>query len=166
MRYLVTYYTKTGNTRKVAEAIYESLPDDKQIMPIDKVETLSGFDLVFVGFPVMQFGPPPVIKDFIKTFGEETKTALFITHAIPLQSDDPMQQAMLERELGKCRSWFSKSEIGLFHCQGELAAETADELIASNVPMLAEFARLRRQTIGHPDQYELDEARAFARKLL
>lgn len=166
MKYLVTYYSKTGNTRKVAEAIFETLPGDKQIMPVDMVENLNGFDLVFVGFPVMQFGPPPVIKNLVKKVGEGVRTALFITHAIPLQSDDPLQQAMLQRELEKCRSGFTKSEVGLFHCQGELAQETADELIAMNIPMLAEFARLRKQTIGHPDPGELDQARAFAKNII
>ena len=115
MSYLVTYFSQTGNTRKVAEAIFEVIPGKKILKPIDEVDTLDGYDLAFIGFPIMQFGPPMTVKKFIGEHATGKKIALFITHAMPPVSEDPQQKAMLERELDKCRAACSKSNIkGLF----------------------------------------------------
>ncbi len=164
MKYLVTYWSQTGNTKKVAEAIFEAIAGDKSIRPFDEVQTLDGFDMTFIGFPVMQFGPPPEARKFIADLAEGNKIALFITHAMLSRSENPQQKIMLERELGKCRSICSKSEVtGLYHCQGELSERMAGELIASNIPMLMEFAALRPLTLGHPDPHDLEMAKQFAR---
>jgi menaquinone-dependent protoporphyrinogen IX oxidase len=167
MKYLVTYWTQTGNTKKIAEAIFSALPGDKTIKPFDEVDTFKGFDLTFIGFPVMQFGAPLVAKKFISAHAPDKKIALFVTHAMPSLSENPQQKAMLEKELEKCRAACSKSNlVGLFHCQGELSEKTADELIASNIPMLMEFAGMRPQTIGHPDAEEHKQAQSFARRVI
>jgi flavodoxin len=163
VKYLVTYWTQTGNTKKVAEAIFDVVPGEKIMKPIDEVETLDGFDLAFIGFPVIQFGPPAAVKKFIGEHAAGKKIALFITHAMLSESEDPQKKAMLARELDKCRAACSKSELaGLFHCRGELAEKTAGELMATNFPMLMEFAAMRPLTIGHPDPEELEQARNFA----
>ncbi len=165
MRYLVTYWSQTGNTRKVAEAIFEVLPAEKSLKPFDEVETLDGYDFIFTGFPIMQFGPPPAAKIFLSTHAAGKNIAMFVTHAIP--GANPQQQVMLGKELGRCRSAFAKSEIlGLFHCQGELSEKAANELISTNIPMLMEFAAMRPLTIGHPNPAELEQARVFANAVI
>jgi flavodoxin len=164
MKYLVTYWSQTGNTKKVARAIYDALPGEKTLKPFDEVENLDGFDLTFIGFPIMQFGPPPIAKKFLATHAAGKKIALFITHATLIGSENAQQQILLEKELEKCRSACSGSELlGLYHCQGELSEKMAGELIATNIPMLMEFAAMRPLTIGHPDEMELAQAQAFAR---
>jgi flavodoxin len=167
VKYLVTYWTQTGNTKKVAEAIFDVIPGEKIMKPIDEVETLDGVDLAFIGFPVMQFGPPPAVKKFIGEHAAGKKIALFITHAMLSESEDPQRKAMLERELDKCSAACSKSQLtGLFHCQGELAEKTAAELMATNFPLLMEFAAMRPFTIGHPDPEELEQAGKFAMSVI
>ena len=167
MKILVTYWSGTGNTRKVAEAIFRALPGEKTIKPFDKVETLDGYDIAFIGFPVMQFGPPPAARKFIAAHATGRKIALFITHAMLTRGGDTGQQAMLEKELEKCRTACSNAElVDLFHCQGELSIEAARELIASNIPMLAQFAAMQPLTAGHPDQVELEQAEEFALKVI
>jgi flavodoxin I len=167
MKYLVTYWSQTGNTKKVAEAIYEALPGEKNLKSYDAVENLDGFDLTFIGFPIMQFGPPPAAKKFLATQAPGKKIVIFITHATLSDSDDAQQQIMLEKELEKCRSACSGSELlGLYHCQGELSEKMAGQLISSNIPMLMEFAAMRPLTIGHPDKEELAQAQVFARKFI
>jgi len=163
MKYLVTFWTQTGKTKKIAEAIFSALPGDKTIKPFDEVDTLEGFDLTFIGFPIMQFGPPLVAKKFLSAHAPDKKIALFVTHAMLNRSEDPQQKAILEKELERCRSACSKSElVDLFHCQGELSEKSADELTATNIPMLMAFAGMRSLTVGHPDIDELEKARIFA----
>ncbi len=167
MKYLVTYWSQTGNTKKVAEAVFEELPGEKTLKPIDDVENLEGFDLTFIGFPVMQFGLPPEVKKFAAAHAEGKKIAVFITHAMLTNSDDQQQQVMLAKELEMCMAAFSKSHVvDIFHCQGELSEKMANELIASNIPMLAAFAAMRPLTIGHPNQNELSIARKFAKSVI
>jgi flavodoxin len=166
VNYLVTYFSKTGNTRKVAEAIFDVLAGEKTIKPLDQTESLDGIDLAFIGFPVMQFRVPGAVRKFITEHASGKKIALFVTHAMLSDSNDPWQKAMLENELEKCRSVCPNSELaGFFHCQGELAQITADELLATNILMLMEFAAMRPLTAGHPDQNELEQAKDFARRM-
>lgn len=143
--------------------MFDALPGEKIIKPIEEVVTLDGFDIAFVGFPVMQFSPPRAAREFLKNHAAGKKIAVFVTHAMPTGSDDLGQQSMLAKELEKCRSACIKSDLlGLFHCQGELSEKSANELMASNIAMLMEFAAMRPLTAGHPDQGELELARSFA----
>lgn len=167
MNILVTYWSQSGNTRKVAEAIFESLEGEKVIKPFDQVDSFEGFDLTFIGFPVMQFGPPALVRKFITTFAPGKKIALFVTHALITGSVDTRYRNMLRKELNQCRSTCAGADlIGLFHCQGELSKHIADTLHTSNIPLLTEFAAMRPQTIGHPDAQELEEARIFAQTII
>ncbi len=50
MKILLTYSSKTGNTRKVAEGIYEILPEGSLITPIEENINPNEFDLILVGF--------------------------------------------------------------------------------------------------------------------
>lgn len=49
MRTLVTYSSKTGNTRKVAEAIHQAIPN-ADIFPMEQAPDTDNYDLIFVGF--------------------------------------------------------------------------------------------------------------------
>ena len=49
---LVTYISWTGNTKKVADAIFEVLGGDKTIKTMDEAQILDEYDLIFIGFPV------------------------------------------------------------------------------------------------------------------
>ena len=63
---LVTYFSQTGNTKKIAEAIHDSIDQDKVILPMDKVEDLGPYGLVFIGFPVQSHSVPYKAEVFLK----------------------------------------------------------------------------------------------------
>jgi flavodoxin len=71
MKTLVLYWSATGNTKKVADAIGQSLENEGITSVMKKVaeaggEELLQYDLVFLGTPSYSFLPPePVIK-FVK----------------------------------------------------------------------------------------------------
>ena len=51
MKSLVLWSSRTGNTKAVAEAIFEALPGETEIMEEGREgNDLSSYDLVFVGF--------------------------------------------------------------------------------------------------------------------
>ncbi len=72
----IIYWTKTGNTEKVAQAITEGLETSGVEVVVKKLEDagdldLFGYDLVCVGFPSIQWHPPKPMVDFLqKKFAE------------------------------------------------------------------------------------------------
>ena len=46
---LIAYSSRTGNTKKVAEALYGAAEDKCVLMETEKVENLDCYDLIFVG---------------------------------------------------------------------------------------------------------------------
>ena len=74
---LVTYFSQTGNTKKIAEAIFEALEGEKTIQPIDEIQQLEEYNLIFIGFPVYSHSLPLKIQDFIKNIPENKKIAFF-----------------------------------------------------------------------------------------
>ncbi len=162
MNFLIVYFTQTGNTRKVAEAIYKALEGNKEIKSLDQVADWEGYDLIFVGFPIIAFGPAPQAKESLKKFGSGKKIALFITHA------SPEGEEALEEWLGKCRQAAVEAGaqlVGMFHCQGELSAQIAEFLVQSDDPRLRSFGLRRAETLGQPDPTRLERAGRFARDL-
>jgi len=161
VRVLVAYMSKTGNTKKVAEAIYEALDCEKEIMPIGRVADISGYDLSFLGFPMERFGPNPKTVSFLREHCRPGRdVALFVTHAAPEG----------EKELTGWLEGFRNAAaganiVGLFDCQGQLAKGI--KFIMSIMPSRDLRAMAKRDNSqGQPDAARLDRAQAFAREVL
>lgn len=56
MKVLVTYVSQTGNTRKVAQAIFDQVKGSREMKELQQVTSLDGCDLAFVGFPIQASG--------------------------------------------------------------------------------------------------------------
>jgi flavodoxin len=161
MKTLVAYFSQTGNTRRVAEAIYEIVTGEKEIKTLDQLQTLEGYDLTFIGFPIIGFGPAPQAKEFLGKYANGVKVALFITHAAPEDEEG------LGTWLDKCREAAASANlVGTFDCMGELSEQIADYLIKSNDPVLKAFGERRGETLGQPDATRLHRAREFARGVI
>ena len=70
MKVAVLYWSKTGNTEKVAGAIREVLEEagaDVDYRRTEDAEDVDffGYDLIFVGFPSYQWAPPRPVDDFL-----------------------------------------------------------------------------------------------------
>jgi len=162
MRTLVTYVSNTGNTRKVADAIFEELPPEKEIKEVSEVTGgLEGYDLVFVGFPINAFGPNPKARDFLEKQTAGHRIAIFITHGAPDDHED------VQTWMEKARQAASGADVvGVFNCQGEVDPAVVDFLLKSEDPKLREFGKAAPLTKGQPDESRLEKARSFARKII
>ena len=162
MRTLVTYVSNTGNTKKVADAIFEELPEEKEIKEVSEVtEGLEGYDLVFVGFPINAFGPNPKAREFLEKHTAGFRIAIFITHGAPDEHDD------VQTWMEKARRAAAGAEVvGVFNCQGEGDPAVVDFLLKSDDPKLREFGEAAPLTKGQPDESRLEKAREFARKVV
>ncbi len=161
MKVLVAYMSKTGNTRKVAEAIFEEINDEKEMMPIDEVDSIEDYDIAFLGFPIHKMGPDnKETKLLDKLCVSGRNVVLFITHAAP--EDSPDLPPMLDKFRQAARG---ANIVDMFDCQGQLDRTT--KLIMSILP----DAKLRRwakedNSKGQPDESRLDRARAFSRNVM
>jgi menaquinone-dependent protoporphyrinogen IX oxidase len=161
VKVLVAYMSKTGNTKKVAEAIFEEIRDEKEIRPIDEVDSVEGYDVAFLGFPIHMEGPDKKAARLLeKHCISGRNVVLFITHAAPEDSQD------LPPALEKFRKAARHANIvDMFDCQGQLDKTT--KRIMSILPddKLRLCAKLDNSQ-GQPDKTRLDRARAFSRNVM
>jgi flavodoxin len=163
MKTLVTYFTQTGNTKQVAEAIYEAIPDEKEIKPLGELRDLEGYDLVFYGFPIQAGSPAKDAAEFLSDKGNEKRIALFMTHGAPEESE-------------RVKPWLEKSSqlaseagaelLGLFDCQGEASQDIINFLLSSDDPERRMYGEEAAKAKGLPDEIRLERARAFAKKMM
>ena len=134
---------------------------------MEEVESPDGYDLIFAGFPVWQFGPAKPARQFLSCLTKSHHVALFVTHAMDPDATDPELRPMLDGILEKCRKAAEKATLaGFFHCRGELRETTAKLLAGSGMPLLEKFAGMRNETLGHPDETDLEKARTFCSGIL
>ena len=161
MKTLVACISQTGNTKKVAEAIYSQLPEEKEMKELGELEDLEGCDLCFIGFPVHAGNPAVAAKEFLEKNGAGKKVALFVTHAAPEDAED------VPGLLDACRKAATNAElVGLFDCQGALDDNVRDFLLKSDSPKHQEFGKMAHLTKGQPDEGRLEKAKAFAREVM
>jgi len=158
MKVLVAYMSSTGNTKKVAEAIYSEITGEKELKRIEDVQDIGIYNLSFLGFPTHQFGPDKKTKEFLKKQCiDGRKVALFVTHCAP-------------EDVVEVQEWMAKFKqaavganlLGFFDCQGELAKGV--EMIMKIAPKkeIRSFAK-NHNSQGQPDEARLMKAQAFAR---
>jgi flavodoxin len=160
MKTLVTYMSKTGNTKKVAEAIYDEINGEKEIKEAKDVESLEGYDLTFAGFPIHVYGPDKKAKDFLEKQARGKKIAMFITHASP--EDHEALPGYLEKFKEAAAN---TNMVGMFDCQGELAKGVKFLMKIQFGSENRTFA-LEDNSKGQPDASRLERARVFARSII
>lgn len=151
MRALVTYFSITGTTRRVADSIAEGLGasgadvvlhDLRAGAPSDP----TGFDIVGVGSPVHWYRLPPPVREAVRGLGDLAGRSVF---AFTLNAT--YRGAALDRLRAALRRAGGR-EIGVFSCRGE--------------GRFLGYTRLGVQfSPGHPTDAELDAAFEFGRSL-
>jgi flavodoxin len=164
---LVTYMTLTGNTKKVAEAIYGEIEGEKEIKPMEQVDSLDGYEMAFIGFPTHQFSVPAKAREFIANKAAGKKVALFATHASWVDPSVPPSADMVKGIQARGREAAAGATLlGYADFRGELAEDIATKCLSAPDPTVQMFGKLRPLTVGQPDDNELARARAFARAMM
>lgn len=161
MRVLVAYMSQTGNTRKVAQAIFEEIPDVKEMKRIEEVESIRDYDLAFLGFPIHGEGPDKKTTSLIDRLCiEGRKVVLFVTHASPQDAEE------LPSMLKKFREAACRAEVvDMFDCQGQLAKALKMFMLVMPNAKYRRWAR-NDNSHGQPDEAQLERARAFTRDVM
>ena len=162
MKILVAYFSRTGNTKRVAQAIYDEIQCEKEIKSIDDDLSLKDYDFIFLGFPIESYGPPTSIHKFLSLKTKQKNFALFITHGVP------EGQELLPLWIENCKKLIHPTAKvkEIFTCQGEVAEYVVDSLRKSPNPMLQVWAEHCHLSKGQPDESRIQKAKEFARKTL
>lgn len=146
----VVYHSDTGNTKKIADEIFQGIEkDDKNLVKIGDIdmESLDGSELVFVGFPTIAGKPSASAAKFMgKMPTSVRRTALFCTHS----GLNNMALKEAERNLSRRRM----RVVGSFDCMGE-ASDTVKGLLG----------KFEKDWKGHPDEEDLVKAREFGKEI-
>jgi len=136
MKSLVAYYSRGGKTAKVANAIAAELSCEAVDVMKGKPD-VTGVDLLVVGSGTYGGMPGPSITEFLNAIPQATagKGAIFVTSAGPGPKSLLRIKGALEEK--------GYAIVSSFDCRGQ-------------------FMLVNR---GHPDEKDLDNARAFAREI-
>jgi flavodoxin len=84
MKFCVLYFSRTGNTKRMAEAIAEATKAPVFAMTSSDPSVVEDFDLLILGTPVEGFRPAKETTEFVERLPktEGKKAILFCTHAL------------------------------------------------------------------------------------
>lgn len=155
MNILITYSSKTGNTKKLAEGILEGLESEKKtILPMKEVSSIEEYDIVLAGYWVDKGGPNEEAKKFLGTI-EGKKVGLFATLGYWADSEHAWNSLRNGEEIVK-----EKNEVfARFICQGALNEKIIamfEKLPADNPHAVTEEKRKRYAIAkNHPSKADI-----------
>ena len=131
MKIAVRYYTKTGNTKRLAEAIGKAL--DTEALPISTPVT-EPVDILFLGNSYYAFSIDPEVRSFVKSLDKN-----MVGKIVNFGS-----AAMLNSTYKKVKAEADKIGIPMdereFHCKGEFKGVHKGKPDENDLKAAAEFA--------------------------
>lgn len=132
MKIAVRYYTKTGNTKRLAEAVAEAV--GAEALPISEPVT-EKTDILFLGNSYYAFSIDPEVRDYIRSLDKE-KIGKIVNFG---------SAAMLNSTWKKVKAEADKAGIPMdereFHCKGEFKGVHKGRPNQDDLKAAAEFAR-------------------------
>ena len=132
MKTAVRYYTKTGNTKRLAEAVASAV--GTEALPISTPIT-EPVDILFLGNSYYAFSIDPEVRTFIQ-FLDKSKVGKIVNFG---------SAAMLNSTYKKVKAEADKVGIPMdpreFHCKGEFKAFHKGRPNEDDMKAAAEFAR-------------------------
>ncbi len=174
MKSLVVYSSKTGNTKMVAEAIYEVMPNPT-LTAIEEASNFESnideFDIIAIGYWVDKGLPDAKVLDYFKTL-KNKKIIVFGTLGAYPDSDhakDCIKKAeslaINEEELGENKN----TVLGSFICMGKVDPKLLEMMakkMSAHHPMTEERKQRIEEGKKHPDENDLNNAKQFAKDCL
>ena len=179
MKTLVAYFTQTGNTKLIAEAIHEVLSTQGEVVlsSVRKVDldSLNDYDLLVVGAPCHDSDLAPPIKGFLEKLPDSPhfKLAGFFTHATYTSDKDGRGGELYNRWAGRCHPTFENTcssknieFLGCFNCQGKASPPIENFIRQEIITDEDEWNEYLPDLRKHPDVNDIENAKKFAQELL
>ncbi len=132
MKIAVRYYTKTGNTKRLAEAVAKAVGIEAQPVSVPVTESV---DILFLGNSYYAFSIDPEVRSFIRSL-DKSKIGRIVNFG---------SAAMLNSTYKKVKAEADKAGIPMdereFHCKGEFKGVHKGKPDESDLKAAAEFAK-------------------------
>ncbi len=132
MKAAVRYYTKTGNTKRLAEAVAAAV--GAEALPIS-VPVTEQVDILFLGNSYYAFNIDPEVRDFIRSL-DQSKIGRIVNFG---------SAAMLNSTWKKVKAEADRAGIAIdereFHCRGEFKGLHKGRPNEADLKAAAEFAK-------------------------
>jgi len=180
MRILIAYYSQTGNTKTIAQAIHsevQSLDHEATLKELRSVKPkdLASYEVIFLGSPCHSSDLAKPVKKLLERMEPSpgAKLAGFVTHSTYTPDGGETQRKLYEQWAGKCAGSFEQACAanglewsGYFSCQG--APSKLIELFIRRAAIKDpnEWTGYIAETRKHPNADDEAKARAFAREVV
>jgi flavodoxin len=153
MKALVVYASQSGNTKKLADVIYEFLPCDKEIYPVTQAPDPGGFDLVAVGFWLKAGKPDGESTEYLATV-KNTSVFLFATHGAAANSEHAQNAMTLAESLLP-----TANILGSFNCPGEVNPKVIEKVKSNPEPPA--WLKDAPSAVGRPNEADFDNLKTI-----
>ncbi|SFM11897.1 flavodoxin family protein [Pelosinus propionicus] len=159
MQTLIVYSSLTGNTKKVAEAIYKVFGEKADLLPVEMAPAPTDYDFIIVGFWVDKGTADKKTQEYLKII-QDKPVALFAT--LGAYPDSEHAASSLKNAAAFLNS--SNQLAGTFICQGKIDPKLIEQFrnMPGNHPHAATPERMERykKAASHPDASDLNAAQA------
>ena len=170
MKILVTYFTLTGNTEKIAKAIYDEVSKEHEadLKKIDEVnpDTFNGYDLVFVGTPAHAGDLAGPVKEVMSKLPSSPKYKLagFFTHMAPIWEEEV--QSSVRAAFENVVKEKGIEYLGIYNCMGKPDLNVAKMVKEARKMPDDEFNKYMEEAKKHPSPEDEQKAKEFAKEVL
>ncbi|MHA1320200.1 MAG: flavodoxin family protein [Promethearchaeota archaeon] len=169
MKILITFFSNTGNTEKVANSMKDGLTDyDVDMIPVKDVEpkTLNSYNIVFLGSGVYASRVDKSILTLVKRAAPDlpAKLAYFCTHMSLKLYQEPFKRINNIAKEHNCEI------VGKFDCVGENLGIPLDTQLGmlDKLPEDQKNKAIKdmEKMKGRPNEIDLENAKDFAISLV
>ncbi len=178
MKVLIAYHSVTGNTEKIAKAIFEeaSIENEAYLKKIEDVtvDSLNDFDLIFLGSACHSSDLAAPVKEMLNLLPNSPrfKLAGFFTHSTYTSESGRSGSALFSEWASKCIVSFEGAAkekhvdfAGYFNCQGAPSAPIQEFIRSQIIKSDSDWKAYIIEAEKHPDSRDLQKAKEFARKV-
>ena len=163
--WLVVYSSQTGNTQKIAEAIFAVLPEGSEIYHIDQAPSADGYENIVVGFWTIRGGADDKAVEYLKKM---TNSRVFLFGTMFSNDITGYGQGVLGRAAAVLNE--NCTVIGKFICQGKLSDEHVEKMKQRPAGHAHAPTPERMQKVldasTHPDEQDCLNAQAAIKAVL
>ena len=164
MKILLTYSSLTGNTKKVAEAIYSILPQGTDLYPVEIAPKPEQYDLIIIGFWTDRASADKMAQKYMEKVKKQ-KVAIFGTLGASPQSDHAKETIENVKKL-----LMDNEVIVSYLCRGKIDPKLTERMkqLASDHPhsMSPERIRTHVEASKHPTEEDLIEAKEVFKTMI
>jgi flavodoxin len=158
MKSLVVYSSQSGNTKKLAQAMYESLTASKAMYPVSEAPDPAGYDFIALGFWLQAGKPDPKSAEYLAKIGKKP-LFLFATHGAAAGSQHALAAMDYASSLAP-----EAHILGTYSCQGEVNPKVLEK--ASSKPEPPVWLADAPNAAGHPDEADIDVLKRRISKIM